>query len=64
MSITPSDTPNPHTPASGTPEPGEPTESGGPRRNGPSRNRIVVWIIGGGIGLYLVVTGLYGILVK
>jgi hypothetical protein len=33
-------------------------------RSGPSTNRIILWVIVAGIGLYLVGTGLYGILFK
>jgi hypothetical protein len=33
-----------------------------PDKKGPSTNRIVLWIVVGGIGLYLVVSGLIGIL--
>ncbi|WP_166996696.1 hypothetical protein [Paramicrobacterium fandaimingii] len=32
------------------------------RKNEPSRNRIALWIIGAGVGLYLVGTGVWGII--
>ncbi len=35
-----------------------------PDKPGPSTARIVLWIAVGGVGLYMVVTGLVGILVK
>lgn len=31
-------------------------------RKGPSRNRIVLWVIAAGGGLYMLITGLVGIL--
>ncbi|MBC7443541.1 MAG: hypothetical protein H7311_13655 [Ramlibacter sp.] len=61
MSLPPADPQPSDPPASGTPAP---DETGEPQRSGPSRNRILVWIIAGGAGLYLIGTGLYGILVK
>ena len=33
-------------------------------KQGPSFARIAVWVIVGGIGLYLVITGLVGVIVK
>ncbi|WP_166790423.1 hypothetical protein [Cryobacterium tagatosivorans] len=33
-------------------------------KKGPSTNRIIVWVIVSGVGLYLVGSGLYGILTK
>lgn len=33
-------------------------------KEGPSFTRIVIWVIVGGIGLYLVVSGLVGVIVK
>ncbi|MDJ0323765.1 hypothetical protein QMG61_08320 [Cryobacterium sp. PH31-AA6] len=35
----------------------------GPENTGPSRNRIILWVIVGGIALYLIGSGVYGILV-
>ncbi len=35
-----------------------------PGKQGPSIGRIVLWIAVAGIGLYMVVTGLLGVLVK
>ncbi|MDJ0333913.1 hypothetical protein QMG83_01615 [Salinibacterium sp. G-O1] len=34
------------------------------KKKGPSFNRIVLWVIVGGVGLYLIVSGVIGILVK
>ncbi|GAB3122133.1 hypothetical protein [Glaciibacter psychrotolerans] len=31
-------------------------------KNGPSRNRIVLWVIMGGVGAYLVLSGVIGLL--
>lgn len=36
----------------------------GDKPNGPSFARIAVWVIVGGIGLYLVISGLVGVIVK
>ena len=33
-------------------------------KKGPSNNRIIIWIVVGAVGLYLLGTGIYGILVK
>ncbi len=35
-----------------------------PVKSGPSTNRIVLWVVVGGIGVYLVGSGLFGILFK
>ncbi|WP_166804582.1 hypothetical protein [Cryobacterium algoritolerans] len=35
-----------------------------PENSGPSRNRIILWVIVGGIALYLIGSGVYGIIVK
>lgn len=37
---------------------------GDPKPKGPSLSRIAIWVIVGGIGLYLVITGVVGILTK
>ena len=34
------------------------------KKKGPSFNRIAVWVLVGGVGLYLLVSGIIGILVK
>ncbi|MGV8895259.1 MAG: hypothetical protein ACOH10_00290 [Rhodoglobus sp.] len=34
------------------------------KKKGPSFNRIALWVIVGGVGLYLIVSGVIGILVK
>lgn len=39
----------------------EPDDGG---KKGPSMNRIAIWVIVGGIGLYFLATGIYGILTK
>ena len=36
----------------------------GDGKKGPSTNRIIVWVIVSGVGLYLIGSGLYGILTK
>lgn len=41
---------------------GEPEPDGAGK--GPSRNRILVWIIVGGIGLYMLGTGIVGVLTR
>ena len=43
-----------------------PEESAPPQgeNTGPSTNRIILWVIVGGIALYLIGSGVYGILVK
>lgn len=28
----------------------------------PSMNRIAIWVIGGGVGLYFIISGIFGIL--
>ncbi len=33
-------------------------------KKGPSTNRIIVWVIVSGVGLYLIGSGVYGILTK
>ncbi|ANP74069.1 MULTISPECIES: hypothetical protein [Cryobacterium] len=40
----------------------KPDDDGG--KKGPSTNRIMIWIVVGGIGLYLLGSGIWGILVK
>jgi hypothetical protein len=37
---------------------------GDPKPKGPSTSRIAIWVIVGGVGLYLVITGVVGILTK
>lgn len=34
------------------------------RKKGPSMNRIALWIVLGGVGVYLLGSGIYGILTK
>lgn len=34
------------------------------KKKGPSFNRIALWVLVGGVGLYLLITGIVGILVK
>jgi hypothetical protein len=34
------------------------------REGGASRNRIVAWVVVGGFGLYLIITGVVGIITK
>lgn len=34
------------------------------KKNAVSFNRIVIWVLVGGVGLYLVISGIIGILVK
>ncbi|GAA3887249.1 hypothetical protein GCM10022381_31590 [Leifsonia kafniensis] len=33
-------------------------------KKGPSTNRIIVWIVVGGVGVYMVASGLIGVLTK
>lgn len=33
-------------------------------KKGPSRNRIIVWVLVGGFALYLIGSGIYGMLVN
>ena len=35
-----------------------------PKPKGPSMGRIAIWVIVGGVGLYLVISGVVGIIVK
>jgi hypothetical protein len=42
--------------------PKEELEPKDPKR--PSNTRIAIWVIGGGIGLYLIGSGLWGLLVR
>ena len=37
-----------------------PTNSNDPKK--PTRARMILWLVGGGIGLYLVITGIVGII--
>jgi hypothetical protein len=37
---------------------------GEPDKKGPSFARIAVWVFVGGVGLYLVISGLIGIIIK
>ena len=39
-------------------------ESDPGRKKGPSMNRIALWIVVGGVGVYLLGSGIYGILTK
>ncbi len=41
-----------------------PGEDDKKKKDGPSFNRIVIWVIVGGVGLYLIISGVIGILVK
>lgn len=34
------------------------------KKKGPSTNRIILWVLVGGVGLYLLASGLIGILTK
>jgi hypothetical protein len=34
------------------------------REGGASRNRIIIWIVVGGVGFYLIITGVVGIITK
>ena len=34
------------------------------KRPGPSMNRIIIWIVVAGVGLYLVISGVLGIIAK
>ena len=34
------------------------------KKKGPPLNRIVIWVLVGGVGLYLLISGIVGILVK
>ena len=34
------------------------------KKKGPSFNRIAIWVLVGGVGLYLLASGIIGILVK
>ncbi|MBC7592004.1 MAG: hypothetical protein H7226_13310 [Salinibacterium sp.] len=34
------------------------------KKKGPSFNRIAIWVLVGGVGLYLLISGIVGILVK
>ena len=45
-------------------EPKRGDESDPAGKEGPSTNRIILWVIVGGIALYLIGSGVYGILVK
>ncbi|TFD72527.1 hypothetical protein [Cryobacterium fucosi] len=42
----------------------EESSPAGTENTGPSTNRIILWVIVGGIALYLIGSGVYGILVK
>jgi len=33
-------------------------------KEGPSMGRIAIWVIVGGVGLYLVISGVFGIIIK
>lgn len=35
-----------------------------PKPKGPSMGRLAIWVIVGGVGVYLVVTGLIGVITK
>ena len=39
-------------------------EPGGDGKKRPSMNRIALWIVVGGVGVYLLGSGIYGILTK
>jgi hypothetical protein len=45
-------------------EPAQDEASTKPAKTGPSRNRIILWVIVGGIALYLIGSGVYGILIR
>lgn len=40
----------------------DPGDQQDPKKQGPTTARITIWIVVGGIGLYLVVSGLWGAL--
>ena len=42
----------------------EPPRDGKGGKKGPSTNRIIVWIVVGGVGVYMVASGLIGVLTK
>jgi hypothetical protein len=45
-------------------EPPRDGANGTGKRPGPSRNRIIFWVVGAGVGVYMVASGVIGALAK